>query len=151
MMCYSRDMIYTLEFMQQIQAEVLEYLGRAELAADDSTGRDEAMLCLVLAAVIWRQTGDGVRAVRALSVLAEAVDDETVESLLSAVMLPLQRFGYRKFLAGAEMHLAGVNGRRGKLEFARIGAKSALHHFEDMKDARGKSRAREFLEVINIA
>ncbi|KZV96722.1 hypothetical protein EXIGLDRAFT_833430 [Exidia glandulosa HHB12029] len=128
------------------EVEVHDLFGRLHMMTDSLA---EARTSFVLTAVIWRHIGSQTGIVPALSNLAQVLeDDKESMNLLLAVILPLQRWGYRPAVAEALLHSACIALRRNQHEVALRRARRALHLFGETGNRRGCERASALIDVV---
>ncbi|KZW00746.1 hypothetical protein EXIGLDRAFT_830624 [Exidia glandulosa HHB12029] len=128
----------------QLEADVWEVFGQMQQHRDLP---QDALSSFVVAALLRRRIGYTLLLVRALTRLAQVVDDDTSEVLLGAIMLPLQRFGCRALLGECLIHSGKIAARQGYMTTARHRWGCALKHFEAMKASRSIERSRALLAM----
>lgn len=143
-----RDLRLQPEAMLFGEIQTLELLARVE-QAEGNLGEARTLLLTVVAG--YDRLGSSVMRVGALCALAEVMDDDIAVQLLSALVLPLQRFGHRPKLAKALTLLSRVSFRRGEngqdhAEVRRYQRSSQLY-----REVNDKAGAHDAEKLVNDA
>ncbi|KZV83118.1 hypothetical protein EXIGLDRAFT_777863 [Exidia glandulosa HHB12029] len=129
------------------RASTLFIAGRAEHALGNI---EEARAHFLVSVLVYRTRGEQTQGIVPLNHYARALNDESADLVLRAIMLPLLRFGFQRELGDALLHHAHVALRTEQVAVARHRARSALSRFEESDDEMGIKRARDFLAILAL-
>ncbi|KZW03317.1 hypothetical protein EXIGLDRAFT_759184 [Exidia glandulosa HHB12029] len=117
---------------------------------EESGNLADARNWFILSVILYANGQRRTDSLRALTLLAQVVDDATAENLLQSVMLPLLRCGLPRYLALALRLSAGIAERRGERDLAIHRARSSLRMYDSIDASYERKKSVASLRALGI-